>query len=343
VRAVAAAVVLLAALVRPALAEPSIAVRLEVAPPGNGCDLAALEARVVRLLEGRDPFDAEAALVLRVTSEGTEGRVQARLVVVDQGGGEHGARVLVAASCAELMPALALVIALAVRSEAAGTVDAAAPGAVDAAAVAAPAMPVLLAAPAPPPPPPPPPAPASRAATHRARASAPPRPQRRTTAALIAGAAGAGESSGRGWQARLVGGVRLRRGWWSLGAELELHAPEEIAVGSGEERIRIETAAAALIACGHLGAATLCGTAGGGWIGGHGLALVEARAATTPLAALGVRLGWELPLSRQLALRLHLDGRALLTTSRFLVDDRSVWTSSRQEAWLGTDLIATFP
>ena len=57
----------------------------------------------------------------------------------------------------------------------------------------------------------------------------------------------------------------------------------------------------------------------------------------------GLRIAWERPVTGRIAIRAHLDAAALLTTTRFDIDDMPVWTSPRVEVLAGLALLAHFP
>jgi hypothetical protein len=113
--------VVLAAMLAPggAVAEAASGVRLVYAR-GDGADdcpdPADVRAGVAAQL-GRDPFTDDDAAALTVTAllARAGGRIFGRVEVVDEHGQPRGARQLDAATCAELAPALELVIAMAVE------------------------------------------------------------------------------------------------------------------------------------------------------------------------------------------------------------------------------------
>ncbi|HEY4178197.1 MAG TPA: hypothetical protein VGM90_15225 [Kofleriaceae bacterium] len=139
----------------------------------------------------------------------------------------------------------------------------------------------------------------------------------------------------------LVGAtVHLRRN--SLGIEARYQLPEQLDV-STMGRVSVTTSALSLSPCHDVGALSLCGTAGAGFIHGRGTGLVDAQSATHPLVALGGRVAWTLPLTDRFALRFHLEAEATLSTTRFDVDNMPVWTSDRVQVRGGTALVTHFP
>jgi hypothetical protein len=70
-----------------------------------------------------------------------------------------------------------------------------------------------------------------------------------------------------------------------------------------------------------------CATAAGGALLARGEGLDRPRDATSPTIAVGVRLGYEHPLSARLALRLQGDVLAPLVKSTVVVDGNPLWTS----------------
>jgi hypothetical protein len=140
----------------------------------------------------------------------------------------------------------------------------------------------------------------------------------------------------------LVVGSRWRRDRLSLGLELHVAAPQSIAVGDAGS-VRIAQTGVDVAPCVHAGALAVCGLANAGVIGGEGRQLAEAMAVYRPSFAVGARLELDVPIVARVSLRLHVDGLQALTSTRFSVDQMTVWTSDSRELWLGAGVLATFP
>lgn len=262
------------------------------------CPLDELPVRVAALI-GHDASDDVAARGIRVTTEAGSDSVTGTVTIGD----EH-ARVIEAATCGELVDALAIVIVLILRAD-----------------VAPP--------PAPPPPAPiepeSPPVPDVSAETELAAAVSV-QPRRRATPVAYAVLAGAGGSA--------VGARPVPE--LSIGIR-----PDEVPA-SDAGQVTITAARASAIAC-YRTVVDVCAVATGGAIRGRSEGVIDARAASTPLAAGGARLAWERRIGARLSIQLHGEARAALTVSRFLVADMPVWTSPRVEATAGASLVARIP
>ena len=136
-------------------------------------------------------------------------------------------------------------------------------------------------------------------------------------------------------------GARVKRGAWSLGTRFVHVIDEDVAVAPG--MVHVSRSEIGLLACGHLGALFGCGDVVGGWISGSSSGFASGTQATMPSAAAGLRIGWEQPLVGWLALEAYMEGRAALTTNRFLIDDMAAWTGARFQAQLGIAAVAHFP
>lgn len=278
------------------------------------CPLDELPVRVAALI-GHDASDDVAGRGIRVTTEAGSDSVTGTVTIGD----EH-ARVIEAATCGELVDALAIVVVLILRAD-----------------VAPP--------PAPPPPAPiepeSPPVPDVSAETELAAAVSV-QPRRRATPVAYAVLAGAGGSAvGARPVPELSIGIRGARGRGVVGLDLTLRAPDEVPA-SDAGQVTITAARASAIAC-YRTVVDVCAVATGGAIRGRSEGVIDARAASTPLAAGGARLAWERRIGARLSIQLHGEARAALTVSRFLVADMPVWTSPRVEATAGASLVARIP
>jgi hypothetical protein len=139
----------------------------------------------------------------------------------------------------------------------------------------------------------------------------------------------------------LLAGARYRSGERSITLELGLQASESLAIGPGH--VEVSRAELGAVPCRHFGPFAACMSAVVGLVHGRGVGLAVSERATTPLAAVGGRIAWESRLARWLALRVHLEGRALLTRNHFLVDEMQVWTTGPVEGDAGMAFVANIP
>lgn len=305
------------AMVAAAKAASASPIRLQVS--GNGCSLDSLEAQLTDLA-GADPIDPAAPATLRIATSQTRDSYEAQIVFDDGKQTIRGPRLVTAATCAELVQAVALVVVMALPREAAAAPAAMAPEA---------------------------PAPAhgreataTTATTAIVAASEPRAPGAPLAIDVLAG--GAGGFTSQGVQAQLLVGARIRRAAGSLGIELRADVPRDYPV-SPMASIAVFRTQLSVSPCVHAGSIAACAVASAGAIHGSGDGLVSARSAYLPLVAGGVRLAWEHPISARLAVRLHIDIDALLTTSRFDVDHMQVWASPRFEGGAGLGIVAHIP
>jgi hypothetical protein len=280
--------------------------RLDVAP--GACALERLPDRV-RALGGAP--DAAGARVVRVSTEADGDGVIARVSLDDT----RGVRTVRATDCAHLTEAVALVIAVALAR------DPEPPPAPPADAPLPPIAPL---------------APPSNSISARIATSP------RTPLAVAASFASSIGRAGDRWTETFAIGARVRRGARSLGLELAVQAPDRIAIGSSSH-VEVSTTAITIAPCAHHGRALACALVSAGWLTGRGDGLMDARTITRPVIAAGARLGWEVPLSPRVDVTAQLGVRGNVTSTRFLVDQRPVWSSARVEAAAAVGLIAHFP
>lgn len=167
-----------------------------------------------------------------------------------------------------------------------------------------------------------------------------PSPPQTSTWSLHVG--GTGARTSEGWITRAIGGVRWQRRAHSLGVELRASTPRDEYVTT-DAKIRVWSASMALTPCLHVGALGLCTSVAAGFIHGASYGLDAARSRTSPALLLGGRLEWTHPVWGQLGVRLHLDGEAYLTTTRFTVDQMPRWSHDRVEVRGGFGAVAHFP
>jgi hypothetical protein len=292
-------------------------VRLHVT--GDACDFASLEPQLAQML-GADPVDSNARATVQVDVTNVH---EARVSFDDGGGRVRGPRVVTAATCNELVKSVAVVIATALPD------------------VQTDSEPVAVVIDEPPHVSTPTPV-AIRFEPTTADldvALAVSEPSEAQTDVFVAGATGI-TSAGADGQA--IVGIRVRRNAASVGAELRGDAPQQLSADR-MGTIGIARAQISISPCTHFGAFATCVVVGAGTIHGSGAGLTSAREAYTPLLTAGLRVTWEQPLTRRIALRIHFDADALLTTTQFDVDDMKVWESQRFEASAGLGVLAHFP
>ena len=282
-----------------AMASPT---RLDVT--GDGCDLTELE-RQVSAIVGRDPFAPSARASILIGTSANPTGVSARAWFENGDGERRGPRTVEAATCDELVDALALIIAMALPP-----------------VEAPPSRPPVLGAPT--------------ALGLEVREEL---VRTRRTQLIVAAAGGI---STVGWKQQLILGARTKRHAHSLGLELRLDAPSEIEV-TMSSHVDVWKSVISVSPCLHAGPVGVCGIASAGVIRGSGTGLVDARTAFSPTVAVGARLTWEHPFTRLLSLRLHLDAEVGVTRTRFDVSHMPVWASNRFEVWGGAGVIALIP
>jgi hypothetical protein len=267
------------------------------------CDAGVLRAALAERL-GRDPVSAAAGDTVRVTVAKQAGGVVARIAI------DGNERQITASDCERLSETVAVVIAMVISRDA----------------------PVAEATPEPVPE-------LEPAPTLHGDVEPPPelpRPVRSLHAVLgIAGSA-------RSTSLSFLGGVGLRRGHWSVDAELQFR-PDYVNAGVDSGGIAIGVVALSIAPCIRSNALGACLVASGGFVHGRGDALVGARAATAPFAAVGGRLTWEQQVAPRVALRIHLDIQSVLASTRFFVDEMAVWSTDWLEVWAGFGVVATIP
>jgi hypothetical protein len=294
----------------------------------GGCpDQAAIQLGVAARL-GYDPFRPDAADLLRASIVLGASGLEARIAMTDGQGQLKAERRLLSRQrdCAELASSVELAISIAIdplsqgRARATTTVPTQAPA--DAVAPAEPEVAHAVE-----------PGPASN--PDPVVASGPPLSKRMSLAAV--GAIGAAPSPNVG----LLAGAGVRRGWWSVAVEARADWPASTGLRTGEASSALYLAT--LVPCVHHGSLAACALASAGAqrVAGHGL--VQARGATDVYAALGGRLGADVPLSAHLALTVHGDVTAPVTRMHVLVDEGTVWTSPALAVALGLGVAAIFP
>lgn len=282
---------------------------------GSACSTAhgtaRLKAQVAELL-GRNPFTADAALVIEVTVEADDGvgveagRAHAMIATSDV---LAGTRRLEAASCPELLDAAAFVISMMLDTPASRR-------ALDSGEAE-------------------PPSPGLRHEPGAESLVRPAAPGQIHYDAILGGTA-----SDRLWP-QAYAGVRARLGRVSGGLELAVDVPDSFAAGVG--RVSILRAIATLSPCVHHGPVAGCIMLSAGVVRGRGDGYMESASAVLPMAVAGGRLTWERPITGRLQLHVRGEAAGFLTRNRFLVDDEVVWSAPRIEGRLGIGVAAQFP
>jgi hypothetical protein len=295
---------------RTAVASP---VQLEIV--GDACTLDTLEAEVTQLVSPR--LSTSSPTRLRVEALRDSTGFVANIWFPDRVDGQRGPRVVSAATCAQLVESVALVIAIALPEAAA---EAERPN---------------LATEEPP-------ASAEPSATsiETALVQTVALPAARETAFDLYVAGGSGFSA-KGLRGQLLIGTRARRGAGSLGVQLRADAPEERPV-TELGRVRVLRSELSVSPCLHLGSIAGCGVASVGAFHGSGIGLHAARSAFAPLISTGLRVTWEHDLAGPVAVRAYIETEAVLTSTQFEVDYMPVWTSGRFEGSGGLGVIARF-
>lgn len=293
---------------------------------GEACDLSALDAELADMLADESAGDSRVSVV---ASRGDQ-ELRAEVLFLDADGQALGSRVITASTCDDLVDSIALVIAMAIPDLSAG--EHTQPRAVQSEAELSPVAPAT------------PPAVEASPVTAAVDRMSVRRSTRVETASELSVAGylgGASTVTSRGMHEQLLLGARLRRGRASLSLQARVDAPEEVRV-TATGTVAIMQADVSLAPCAHWRSLAGCALLSLGVLHGSGKALYAARDVFTPNVATGVRIGWEHFVSSRLAIRVHLDGRARLTTTTFEVDYMPVWESSRVEGSAGVGLVARF-
>lgn len=260
---------------------------------------------------GYDPFvqDAHDRVRVSLTARGT--RVAASIVLLREGHAAPAPRIVEGApsECESLLAALATTLSIALHSEPARPAEESAPP------EAEPEAPEdrrpALDAPAPPPAPIP---------------AAPPRAEARL--GLFASAApvvsvGVAPAATLGGE----GGLGLRRGRFSIevrGRAETMTAPTRVDSG---DRLRASIYTGALVPCGAIGSARVCGLLRLGIFDGQGVDLVTKDGSALFYAALGARAGYELRLGESFALEPSVEAAVPLRRITLGIAGTDVWTA----------------
>lgn len=268
---------------------------------------------------GHDPF-ADAAnktVFARIVRDGA--KLKATIELRDASGKVVGARALESKQldCKELASAVTLAITLALDPLATPTKPP------PPSSVSASAEPSASASPPPSPPAPSPsPIPSPSPAVTSEAPSPPPPPPRGVRVSL-------GAIGGAGFAPRTNLGVLAAVGWttsrWAIDLEArrDLPATADVATGTATSSLF----AASIVPCLLRGPLGLCALASIGAIQATGGGVRNGRTETGLWATLGVRIAAEVPLTRLIAIGVHVDAVAPLVRTELQLDGKDVWTT----------------
>jgi len=142
------------------------------------------------------------------------------------------------------------------------------------------------------------------------------------------------------WGADVTVGAGTPR--FSIALDGRFHAPSTLRVAAGT--VTLWTAAAWVVPCARRGVVAACALLGAGVLRGTGTEVADARTATSPWLAAGVRAELRLPLSRATALTLRLDGYAVPLQTVVQLGDPpgEVWRTPRVAAALALGFVHHF-
>jgi hypothetical protein len=265
-----------------------------------------MDAVAARL--GYRPWDGQADRMIEVTVDREGGVLRARVRMREPSGAISGTRALWSEQhdCSELAAAVELAISIAI----------------DPLGTAAPAS-----MPAPPPAEHPAPPPSSVPVAPESLRSAPKkhRTARCSLSTSIGGVVAVGAAPRVAGGFVVQGRVRRRRLSLALEGRLDLPAADEVRGGEISSSLMLGS----IVPCFHLGRFMGCGLLGVGALRGAGHSLTNAETVTLPYAALGARIGVELPLVSVVSVRVSAD--LLGTLSRISLRESGTgvafWTS----------------
>jgi hypothetical protein len=135
---------------------------------------------------------------------------------------------------------------------------------------------------------------------------------------------------------------RLESGHWSAGVEARADLPSS---GASPIAGTVSTwlLAGGLAPCFHLGPAFGCAVGELGWLHGDGSDVRYPSSGSGLFAAVGPRIGVEVPLSAWLSLRLRADLLASLSRSIVMLDGGTAWHEPQATGTLGAGFAVRFP
>lgn len=311
-----------------ARAGEAIVARLEyvVDDPSGACASEAEFRRRIATRLGYDPFDAHATWIFRVRVDGRSKRPHAE-IMTERDGAPAGKRGLDEATCDALSETLAATVAIAIdpigvsqESSRTSPED---------------ALPPL---------PPPPRAPASAI---EPPAPPPPTPQRpladprRVVPFLyLDGTVTIGRTAGVALGGR--GGVGVEYGALSVAGEARGEATPDAVALTSLDSVYWSVLSGALVACGHKGLFELCG------VGALGSLQAKARDVARPslkgtlFASLGARVGIQMPLTADVALRGNAELGIPLVRTTFSIDEQPAWTAPAVNGTFAIGVVTRF-
>jgi hypothetical protein len=166
----------------------------------------------------------------------------------------------------------------------------------------------------------------------------PEEPPRRVHFALGAGALGSiGAAPAPAIGFVVFGRARLRD--LSLGLEGRADIPSGSDADEGAGRVSSSLLAATLLPCGHTGDFFACARGSIGRLAADGLDVTQPGSSSALWAAVGGRLGWELPLGDTFALRAHGDADLVLTRYALQIGGRTAFRYPPVAGGLGVALV----
>jgi hypothetical protein len=323
-------------------AEPAKLV-YERAPSASECpDEATFRAAVAARL-GYDPFAEGASRQVRVSLSRAAERYRGRVLLEAAGGETAGEREIEARACGELVSALSATAAMGIDPFAAGP-----SGAIDPAGALPPSEPAGGAERDPP----------FDSRAHATSdgsqnaaplADAPVRPtlpsrgarNDHPTRVRVGGGALASFGTAPSTAGGGVAFVELAKRRLSIALEGRADLPSSAPARRGEAVAALVVGQ--LVPCALVGAVFLCGVFSGGAIRGEGRSIERPTKASGPYAAVGVRSGAELSVTRALGLRAFVEASAPLTRVTLRIDDQDVFTTPTVVFALGTSVVITLP
>jgi hypothetical protein len=301
-------------------------------------DPAAIQAGVAARL-GYEPFGERGGDLVRATIHKTGRGLEARIEMLDEGGGLKAERTLLShqRDCAELASSVELAISIAIDPFRLDTAPPAterrepAPEATSLSGTgpsAASAQGGPVAGPS-----------VASVAQEPVAPSTPGRPLSGRVEAGLLGAMGTAPAAAPGFSA----GVGIRRGDVSLALEgrADLSASTSLPIGGTSASTSLLLAS--LLPCAHFRMLATCALVSAGALRAAGHGLRDARTVTLPYLAAGARLAIAIPLTTRLSLAIHGDLTTPLIETRVEVDGAAVWTSPVLAFALGAGMAAHFP
>jgi hypothetical protein len=136
---------------------------------------------------------------------------------------------------------------------------------------------------------------------------------------------------------------RARRGDLSLAVEARADLPSGADVSDPGGRVRSSLVAFSLLPCGHVSVLFGCARGSLGRLSAESLDVTDPGETSSLWAAVGLRAGAEVPLGRIFAVRLHLDGDAIVTRYALRISGATSFRYPSAAGGIGLGVAATFP